>query len=81
MSRASLEGIPETIGRCAYQELIAGAGFDLKRLLSLEFEVDGIYAEVYAEDENGDRFTVDGENLATDRVCVRVVDEEPETPA
>lgn len=75
----SLPGVPESITRKEYLGLIEQLGFDINHLLSLTFERDGIYAEVLATDDNGHHYTADGENAATHPVCVRVVDEEPES--
>lgn len=75
-AQVTVPGIPETITRERYRALVEGAGFDVNELVSLRFEVNGIYAEVYATDENGRRFTADGKTVATHNVCIKVIDKE-----
>lgn len=41
-----VEGVPETITRAQYTELIASLGLNAAILKSLEFRVDGVYAEI-----------------------------------
>lgn len=74
MSGQILPGVPESITRKAYLALIESLGLETKDLRSLEFKHNAIYAEVIARDEHGDRYAV-GDEIATHRVCVKVVDE------
>ena len=51
-----IPGVPDKITREAYVQVIKALGLDPDHIRSLEFRVDGIYAEVYAPDEDGKRF-------------------------
>ena len=48
-----LDSIPDAISREAYMEVIRLLGLDPHDLRSLEFRMDGIYAEVRATSEDG----------------------------
>lgn len=71
-----IAGIPEAISRKAYTQLVEACGFDPEGLVSLDFRPDGIYAEMYATDDRGDRM-IDRQasRAAVHRVYVRVVDD------
>lgn len=42
----TIEGVPESLTREQYKSLIAAVGLDTSRVKSLEFRMDGVYAEV-----------------------------------
>lgn len=69
-----IAGVPDTIPRKRFIELVETLGLDVKDLIRLNFKWDGITAEVYALNENGKRFCVDGENIAKRRVYIPVTD-------
>lgn len=71
---ADFPGIPKSITREQFTALVEGAGFKVKDLVSLEFKYNGIFAEVRAYNEQGHAYTVDGETVATHRVCIPVVE-------
>lgn len=48
-----IQGVPESITRQQYINLVAGAGFNPAHVQSLEFRMDGIYAVVHALTEGG----------------------------
>jgi hypothetical protein len=81
-----LPGVPASIPRPKVVELIEALGLSVSDLASLEFEVNGIYAEVYAHHPDHERWpnggahrhTVDGENVATHRICIPITDEKPD---
>lgn len=82
-NNVTLPGIPESIIRDEYLKLVESVGFDAKDLESLEFRWDGIYANVYATDEQGRRMVESGgwagngltsREPAMHRVFVRVED-------
>lgn len=74
----TVPGVPQTITRERCCELIRGLGLDPFGLVSLEFQAGGlgIQAEVYAEDERGQRYLSDPDTVATHRLCIRITDEE-----
>lgn len=49
----TIMAVPESLTREQYTSLISAVGFDVKSLRSLEFRMDGIYAEVMERDEAG----------------------------
>jgi hypothetical protein len=49
----TIPGVPKSIPRARYVEVIASLGFDPHELVSLEFRLDGIYATVRARGANG----------------------------
>lgn len=68
-----LPGVPETITREQYTQLIAVTGLDPNELERLEFRADGIYATVYALNEDGRRFIDQATERPTmHRVFIRV---------
>lgn len=76
MSQTVINGVPETIQRDDYLRLVQSAGFDLPELLSLRFAHNGIYAEVFALNDDGQRFIDETSGQpATHLIFVRVVDE------
>lgn len=83
MSGQILPGVPESVGRKQVIALVETLGLDVRDLLSLEFRVHAIFAEVYAHDPTRDRtaggshrFTADGETPATHRLCIRITEED-----
>ena len=67
-------GVPDTITRADYMAWIESLGFEVKNLKSMRLEHHGIVAEVYATDDRGRWYVIDGENAATHTVTVRVTD-------
>lgn len=51
----TIGGIPDYITHETYIEMIRHYGFDPENLHSMTFEPDGVYAIVFALDENGKR--------------------------
>jgi len=49
----TIPGVPESLTREQYMSLVESVGFDGKYLRSLEFRIDGIYAEVFERNEKG----------------------------
>jgi hypothetical protein len=70
-----LTTVPESITHEAYKALVAGAGFEVRRVRKLEFRMDGIYAEVYDCDPEG-RIQIhkDADDAAVNRVWIPVRD-------
>ena len=67
--------VPERISRKAYAALIETLGLDARRLHSLEFHRDGIYATVVALDENGNaRLDYSLNEVVKHKVFIPVVD-------
>lgn len=72
----SLPGVPKSITRTQYADLVKSLGLEINDLISLEFKVHGIYAEVYAgRGLDGGRYAVDDKTVATHRISIEVVDE------
>jgi len=71
----TITGVPESLTREQYVSLIESVGFDVKDLRSLEFRMDGIYAEVMDRDESG-RLHLDEarDEVVTNRVFIPVRD-------
>jgi len=51
----NIPGVPESITRKQYLDLFDAAGIDPRNTKELMFCTDGIYATVFARDENGAR--------------------------
>lgn len=70
-----IPGVPASISRKHYLELIAATGLDIKNLVSLEFRTDGIYATTFVRDADGNT-GVDplGNEVLRHRVYIPVVD-------
>jgi hypothetical protein len=58
MDALTVEAAPRSITRAQYTAMVAAAGFDVADIVTLEFRPAGVYAVVYARDEDGKR-TVD----------------------
>jgi hypothetical protein len=58
MDALTVEAAPRSITRAQYTALIEAAGFAVADVVSLEFRTDGIYALVFARNEDGKR-TID----------------------
>jgi hypothetical protein len=70
-----IDGVPESITRAEYVALIESVGLDVKDLRSLEFRLDGIYADVYDRDDEGRlRIDVQRDEAIVNRVYIPVVD-------
>lgn len=65
---------PETISRAAFLATIESLGLNPQHVMSLEFRREGVYAVVHALNDEG-RIYTDGDEVATHRVFIRVVDE------
>jgi hypothetical protein len=70
-----IDGVPESITRADYLALIESVGLDVKDLRSLEFRMDGIYAEVRARGADG-KLVIDvgRDEMATHRIYIPVKD-------
>jgi hypothetical protein len=84
MSGQILPGVPAAVPRGKVVAMIESLGLDVNDLVSLEFEPEGIYAEVYAHHPGHERkpygaayrHTVDGgQSVATHRICIRITDD------
>jgi hypothetical protein len=62
--KVTATGIPATVTRAAYTDLVRSLGMDPDMLISLEFHPAHITAELPAFDEDGQRIG-DGEGTAT----------------
>jgi hypothetical protein len=70
-----IPGIPESIPRATYLELIRSLGFEWEQLRHLEFTSKGIRAQLFALDKHGQRFMTrdgDGLHVAMHEVFVRI---------
>lgn len=71
----TIHAVPESLTREQYLSLIEPLGFDVKTLRSLEFRMDGVYAEVMERDASGhlvlDR---DRDEVVVNRVFIPVGD-------
>ena len=72
-----IPGVPASISRKAYEELITSLGFELTDLVALRFERYGIYATVSARNPAGEKFMADGKTMAVHEVCIWIDKEEP----
>jgi hypothetical protein len=72
----TIDGVPESISRERYLELIAVSGLDINRITQLRFTPAGVYATVYALDESGHpvRSGSDRDSLATHEGFIPVRD-------
>lgn len=73
----TIDGVPESLTRQQYTDLIAAVGFDPHNLASLTFSHVGIHAVVFARGEDGKRVIDEaGEGLAKHDVFIPVKDED-----
>lgn len=70
-----IPGIPESITRKAYMEMIESWGFKLEDLKALRLAYDGVHAVVYARGPDGKGRVVQGDEYAMHDVFVPVVDD------
>lgn len=71
----TITAVPESIGRETYLNLVAASGFDINTIRQLEFRPDGIYAEVYEVNAEGNRMVDPATSEAIlNRVYIPVVD-------
>ena len=69
-----IEGVPESISRQQYLAMIEAVGFNVKKLRTLEFRADGVYATIKASGPDG-RDVLERNEIAEHKVYVPVVDE------
>lgn len=71
-----IQGVPESITRQRYIDLIASIGLDARELYSLRFESDHIFAVVKARNANGQQYFDDGaaNEVAKHHISIPVVD-------
>lgn len=65
-----LPQVPDSIPRDAVNAVLRELGIDPSSTLSLRLDRHGIYAEVFAKDENGNKF-FSGDEIATHNVFIR----------
>jgi hypothetical protein len=72
----TIDGVPESISRDKYMELIESIGLDPSKLVHLEFGYHSIRAIVKATDANGKsyRSPVDVNEVAKHEVCIKITD-------
>ena len=70
----TIEAVPESITREQYLSLLTAVGFDPNELRLLEFRTDGIYAEVYDLNENGNRHSDNAGDIVINRIFIPVKD-------
>lgn len=78
MTNATAPGIPASITRNEYLDLIKALGIDTERLQylqALEFRWNVIYAELAALDDEG-HMVIDGDEIAVHKIAIRVEDPE-----
>ena len=70
----AIDGVPESLTREQYVSLIESVGFEAKFLRSLEFRMDGIYADVMERGE-GDGVLLDrgSDEVVMNRVFIPVL--------
>ena len=69
-----IPGIPDSIPRKRYIELIETLGLDATDLYSLEFKADGIYASTYVRHPSGRGRVIDDEEIAKHQIYIPVTD-------
>lgn len=76
MADMTLPGIPTSIPRSTYLEMIERLGIDSEHLRELHWGFNTITAVVFALDENGNRY-VDQAKMAAavHEVCIRIDDD------
>ena len=77
MSEVTIQGVPASITRERFLEVIRLIGLDPFLVTDLRFDQMGIHATVYASEPGkpyGTRFTTDGVNVATHEIVIPVVD-------
>lgn len=66
-----LPQVPDSIPRGAVTAVLRELGIDPNSTLSLRLDRHGIYAEVFAKDENGKKFYTMNDEIATHNVFIR----------
>jgi hypothetical protein len=71
-----IDGVPESISRDKFIELMEGIGLDPWKLVHLDFGWHSIRATVHATDANGRNYRdpMDRDDLAKHEICIKVVD-------
>jgi len=67
----TIEGVPATIPRSTYLNMIRQLGLDPDQLRELIWGWDTITAVVFALDENGKRYA-DQNEVAVHEICIRI---------
>lgn len=76
-----IAAVPATISRKAYVDMWAGLGIDAAQIKSAVCGINDVVAEVFALNENGQRYVLDCKaheggdaEVATHTVCIKVAD-------
>ena len=69
-----IPGVPESITRDAYIELFKAAGLQPWNTKTLTFRADGIYAEIFARDENDVKIVDPIEGMVKHTIYIPVED-------
>lgn len=73
-SSITIPGVPVSIPRGRYMELIRSLGLDPHGITWIRFDVDGITAETIARDENGRVFDGGPNELAKHLIRIKIDD-------
>lgn len=77
----TISGVPESISRRDVTAFLEGIGVDPHEVAGLAFHPMAVEIEVYASERPSGRqswrFTHDGENVATHRLTIPIIDKEP----
>ncbi len=68
----TIQGVPESITRQQYVDLVRAVGFDTAAVMSLEFAVDGIHAIVKERKDGRDVIDLSRNGVVTNHVYIPV---------
>lgn len=73
MPDLTVPGVPASIPRTTYLDMIRQLGIDPEQLRELRWGWDTITAVMFALDENGNQYA-DGDSAAVHEICIRIDD-------
>jgi hypothetical protein len=76
----TIHGVPAAVSRTDVLAAIETLGIDPKQISGLRFDHDAIHVEVFSDgkpNKPGWRWTHNGENVATHRLTIPIIEKEP----
>lgn len=80
-SSITIRGVPASVSRADVTYAIESLGIDPKQVAGLSFDVNSVHVEVFSDgkpNKPGWRWTHNGEDIATHRLTIPIVDKDPE---
>jgi hypothetical protein len=72
----NITGVPDTIPRKRYDELLQALGLDIDDLIGLHCDFETVHAKVYALNGDGDRYLTESRTeAATHDICIKITND------